>query len=385
MKASIIEKIKSTPKAPGVYIFYKNKEVLYIGKAANLNNRLKSYLKITDLKTKFLHQETTNIKWLELSSPIEALIKESSLIKTINPKLNVCWQDDKNHFYISFTKDDFPKVRVTHQPKDQKALGPFTDGRALRLVLKIIRRHFPYCTCRENHLRICLNSQIDNCFGFCCQKKNSITTEQKKIYNKSLKTIKDILNGKRKRLLKQITRSSDLWAIDNIFSHSEFLNGNDSDWQRIECYDISNFSGKEAVGAMTVLINEASQWQSEVKEFRKFKIKNSPTQDDPRMIAEILTRRLNHPEWPYPDLIIIDGGITQYNAAQKVLDKTKTNIRLISFAKPQKKILGLNKLTIADKKIIKGLHEERIIERAIKQTHNYVINYHRRLRDKIRA
>ena len=128
---------------------------------------------------------------------------------------------------------------------------------------------------------------------------------------------------------------------------------------------------------MTVLINEASQWQSEVKEFRKFKIKNSPTQDDPRMIAEILTRRLNHPEWPYPDLIIIDGGITQYNAAQNVLDKTKTNIRLISFAKPQKKILGLNKLTIADKKIIKGLHEERIIERAIKQTHNYVINYHR--------
>jgi len=255
----------------------------------------------------------------------------------------------------------------------------------LRLVLKIIRRHFPYCTCRENHLRICLNSQIDNCFGFCCQKKNSITTAQKTIYNKSLKTIKDILNGKKKHLLKQITRDSDLWAIDNILSHSEFLDSNDSEWQRIECYDISNLSGKEAVGAMTVLINEAGQWQSEVKEFRKFKIKNAPTQDDPRMIAEILTRRLNHPEWSYPDLIIIDGGITQYNAAQKVLDKTKINLRLISFAKPQKKVLGLNKLTTADKKIVEELKEELIIEKAIKQTHNYVINYHRRLRDKIRA
>ncbi len=383
MKASIIKKIKSSPKTPGVYIFYKNKEVLYIGKAVNLCNRLKNYLRITDLKTKLLHQETTNIKWLELSSPIEALIKESSLIKTLKPKLNVYWQDDKNHFFVSFTKDDFPKVKITHQPKDQRALGPFTDGKALRLVLKIIRRHFPYCTCRENHLRICLNSQIDNCFGFCCQKKNIITVEQKKIYNQSLKTIKDILNGKKKNLLKRITRDSDLWAIDNILSHSEFLN--DSKWQRIECYDISNLSGKEAVGAMTVLKNDAGHWQSEIREFRKFKIKNSPTQDDPRMIAEILTRRLNHPEWSYPDLIVIDGGITQYNAAQKALDKTKTAIKLISFAKPQKKILGLSKLTTADKKIIKGLKEERIIERIIKQTHNYAINYHRQLRDKIRA
>jgi excinuclease ABC subunit C len=383
MKASIIKKIKSSPKTPGVYIFYKNKEVLYIGKAVNLCNRLKNYLRITDLKTKLLHQETTNIKWLELSSPIEALIKESSLIKTLKPKLNVYWQDDKNHFFVSFTKDDFPKVKITHQPKDQRALGPFTDGKALRLVLKIIRRHFPYCTCRENHLRICLNSQIDNCFGFCCQKKNIITVEQKKIYNQSLKTIKDILNGKKKNLLKRITRDSDLWAIDNILSHSEFLN--DSKWQRIECYDISNLSGKEAVGAMTVLKNDAGHWQSEIREFRKFKIKNSPTQDDPRMIAEILTRRLNHPEWSYPDLIVIDGGITQYNAAQKALDKTKTAIKLISFAKPQKKILGLSKLTTADKKIIKELKEERIIERIIKQTHNYAINYHRQLRDKIRA
>ena len=383
MKASIIKKIKSSPKTPGVYIFYKNKEVLYIGKAVNLCNRLKNYLRITDLKTKLLHQETTNIKWLELSSPIEALIKESSLIKTLKPKLNVYWRDDKNHFFVSFTKDDFPKVKITHQPKDQRALGPFTDGKALRLVLKIIRRHFPYCTCRENHLRICLNSQIDNCFGFCCQKKNIITVEQKKIYNQSLKTIKDILNGKKKNLLKRITRDSDLWAIDNILSHSEFLN--DSKWQRIECYDISNLSGKEAVGAMTVLKNDAGHWQSEIREFRKFKIKNSPTQDDPRMIAEILTRRLNHPEWSYPDLIVIDGGITQYNAAQKALDKTKTAIKLISFAKPQKKILGLSKLTTADKKIIKELKEERIIERINKQTHNYAINYHRQLRDKIRA
>jgi len=385
MKTSIVKKIKSSPKTPGVYIFYKNKEILYIGKAANLNNRLRNYLKITDIKSKALHQEATHIKWLELSSPIEALIKESSLIKTLQPQLNVYWQDDKNYFYVSFTKEGFPRVRVTHQPKNQKALGPFTDGKALRLVLKIIRRRFPYCTCRENHLRICLNSQIDNCFGFCCQKNNSITAEQKRTYGKSLLTIKDILNGRKKRLLKQITRDSDLWAIDNILSHSEFLNGNSNGWQRIECYDISNLSGKEAVGAMTVLINKAGQWQPEVSEFRKFKIKYSPTQDDPRMIAEILTRRLNHPEWSYPDLIIIDGGITQYNASQKVLAKTRTNIRLISFAKPQKKLFGLNKLTATDKKIIKELKEGRIIERAIKQTHGYVINYHRRLRDKIRA
>jgi excinuclease UvrABC nuclease subunit len=173
---------------------------------------------------------------------------------------------------------------------------------------------------------------------------------------------------------------------------------------RVECYDISNFAGKEAVGAMTVLVKHELgiknyEWVADKSQWRKFKIKTAPTRDDPRMIAEVLERRLNHPEWQYPDLIIIDGGVTQYRAAKKVLDKflkhnpnnTKkypnvtngsdnsdkgsgySNCVLVAYPKPQKKIIGWPNAPEEIKKLA---------ERAIYQTHNFVIRYHRQKRAK---
>ena len=153
-----------------------------------------------------------------------------------------------------------------------------------------------------------------------------------------------------------------MWAFENILEHSSFLNTEPT--EKIECYDISHFGGKEAVGAFTVMVNKNGNWEPDANQFRRFKIKNSDTRNDPQMIKEILSRRLNHPEWPYPNLIIIDGGITQYNAAKKVAGK----LPLISFAKPNKKIFGRTELP------------RKVIERAIEQTHNYVINFHRRSR-----
>lgn len=104
MNPKIITKIQSSPHKTGVYIFYQNKTPLYIGKASSLKNRLKSYLKINDLKTKVLDQEADNLKYIVCHSPIEALIQESNLIKNLKPKYNVIWQDDKNYFYVAFTK-----------------------------------------------------------------------------------------------------------------------------------------------------------------------------------------------------------------------------------------------------------------------------------------
>jgi len=378
MNNKITEKVRFAPKFAGVYIFYENKTPLYIGKASNLKNRLQSYLKVNDIKTQQLHERTTHLKIVKLSSPIEALIQEARLIKALKPELNIYWRDDKNHFYVAFTKETFPKVFITHQIKDQgnDYLGPLTDGQALHLILKMLRRHFPYCTCFQSHLRHCLNAQINNCFGFCCQlnyrddRRDSLVA--KKRYLKSIKNIKDILSGKKKGFLRKIVRPEDNWVAENILEHSKFLeNPFAPTLKKIECYDISNFAGKEAVGAFTVLINKDGQWLPDRSQFRKFKIRYTKnTRNDPAMIAEVLKRRLNHPEWPYPNLIIIDGGITQYNAARAVVK----NIPLISFAKPNKKICGQNILMPDD---------QPIVEKAIAQTHRYVINYHRQIRGKI--
>ena len=369
MNDLLTQKIKSAPKTPGVYIFYRNSTPLYVGKASNLKSRLQSYLKVTDIKNQMLHEEANKLKLIELKSPIEALIKEAYFIKTIKPQYNILWRDDKNYFYVAFTKDKFPKIFVTHQPKELETIGPFTDGKALRLVLRIIRRKYPYCTCIARrssqsvggsfHLRSCLNAQIGNCLDYCCREG----AQSDKKYSKNIKVIKEILSGKKLNALNKIIKPIDLWALENVFEHSEFLDPSEINY-KIECYDISHFAGKEAVGAFTVLVNKNGKWEPDKNQFRKFRIRSLETRNDPEMISEILSRRLNHPEWPYPNLIVIDGGITQYNSAKKI----SGNIPLISFAKPNKKIFGKTDIS------------KEVIEKAINQTHNYVINFHRHVR-----
>src|SRR3989344_5900303 len=177
MKSTIIQEIKSAPKEPGIYVFYNQKTPLYIGKASNLRNRLKSYLKVTDLKTQSLNNEASRLEYIILRSEIEALIEESRLIQELKPKYNVLWMDNKSYHYVAFTREKFPKIFITH--KNLKIVnsklkislvGPFTDNAALRIALKTIRRYFPYCTCLRPHFRDCLNAQIGRCFGYCCKK-----------------------------------------------------------------------------------------------------------------------------------------------------------------------------------------------------------------------
>ena len=370
-----------------------------------MKNRLKSYLKITNLKTQSLHEEANNLEYKVLRSDIEALIEESRLIKTLKPKYNVLWMDDKTYSYVYFSKENFPRVFIGHENLKVKLgklkigakIGPFTDGGALRIVLKLLRRPFPYCTCFQLHLRDCLNAQIGKCLGFCCKKNEVIANSDnlrgnianRKQYLKNIRAIKMVLNGRGKKLLGSLKDEKERWALERIFEHKKFLNNDavrpsELEIQKIECYDNSNFAGKEAVGAMTTLTRNDKRlttndgWTTDKNQWRKFKIKSAPTRDDPRMIGEILERRLNHPEWPYPDLIVIDGGITQYRAAKRVLDEfhkrhTTNNIQLISYAKPQRKVIGMSQAP-------RELQE--LIERIIHQTHNFVIRYHRQVRER---
>lgn len=450
MKQSIVEKIKNSPKEPGVYIFYgktanprlrsgNNLVPLYVGKAANLRNRLKSYLKITDSKTKSLHEEATKLDYIILRSEIEALIEESRLIKELKPKYNILWRDDKSYLYVYFTKETYPKVYIGHEKPRRirnhelrskgaelshnslfvlrnSRIGPFTDGNSLRLAMKTIRRYFPYCTCLRPHLRDCLNAQIGRCFGFCCLKNATSDApevdhyDRKKEYGRNIKKIKMILRGQSRKLLKTLTNEKERAALEKIFEHQPYLadsqlglankvtrsnkdqknlvaSGYTLNPSRVECYDISNFAGKEAVGAMTVLTKHELgimnyEWVPDKSQWRKFKIKSLPAGrqarrgvDDPRAIAEILSRRLRHPEWPYPDLIIIDGGITQYRAALKAQSEIPEakNIKITAYPKPQKTLLGWPNAPEEIKKLA---------EQIIYQTHNFVIRYHRKLRNK---
>ncbi|MDP3999579.1 MAG: GIY-YIG nuclease family protein [bacterium] len=442
MNPQVIQKIKTAPRDPGVYIFYQGRTPLYIGKASNLKNRLQNYLKITDWKNEVLHQEADRLKLVKLRSNIEALITESQLIKTLKPKLNTLWKDDKNYFYVAITREKFPRIFITHQPykirnsnietrnkskiqnpndknvsdfefraSNLDCIGPFTDGQSIKAVLRLLRKSFPYCACFQPHLRLCLNAQIGNCLGYCCNQNLKATQAQISKYKNNVRKIKNILAGKDKKFIAKLKDPYELLVLEKIWQHEPYLdkipnyklqnpnklqNQNDknvsdfgfraSDFSRIECYDNSHLSGKEAVGAMTAWKKTELGWIADKNSWRKFKIQGQYTEDDPRMMSEMLTRRFNHSEWLYPDLVIIDGGITQFNAAKTALGKSQiTNYKLqtlkvISFAKPKKLVYGWGKYPLPLNQLPPEL--QKILELAIAQTHNFVRRYHRRVRQK---
>ena len=163
--------IKKAPQNPGIYSFKNKKgEFLYIGKAKNLKNRLKQYLN-SKIHSPFIEQLLNEAKKLETrttNSEIEALILESKLIKEKRPKYNIMLRDDKQYFYIAFTKEEFPKIFLTHQLLNNEYIGPFTDGVALKTTLRLLRRIFPYCSCKQTHHNLCLNYHIGKCPGYCC-------------------------------------------------------------------------------------------------------------------------------------------------------------------------------------------------------------------------
>ena len=195
--------IARLPKAPGVYIFKKGKEFLYIGKAVNLKERTKSHFQQLNYKDRAIIKQNPKIGYAETDSEIEALILEAKLIKKYRPKYNVVWRDDKNYFFVGVTKEEFPRLFITRQPDKQNVpiknepqyAGPFVSGDALKQSLKILRKFFPYRTCgflprqrpiktglpRQRliktslHRRPCVWAQLEKCPAPC-----SLKTERTK-------------------------------------------------------------------------------------------------------------------------------------------------------------------------------------------------------------
>ncbi len=441
----MIKNFKKFPKNSGVYFFRdKNRRVLYTGKAANLKNRLNSYFN-KNLGNPRLHKmlETAKgVDWQETDSEIEALILESQLIKKYRPPFNVMLRDDKQYFFVGFTKERFPKLIITHQPpkkfivySDQftenkklpvnqlktehwslstNFIGPFTDGTALRVTLRLLRRIFPYCTCKQKHNNRCLNYHIGNCFGFCCLKKEA-TAKQVMVYKKNIAAIKEILSGKKKSLIKRFEKEMNALAgkgnlekaiesrdkiekLKMIFKNAQILKeiGRKETGgfntlaelkevlrlsappRRIEGYDISNIQGEFATGAMVVF----TDGQPDKNEYRKFKIRTANKPNDIAMLKEVLTRRFNHPEWQYPDLILIDGGKGQLNTAVSVLKTLKLATPVVALTKNINHI-GDHILSTTIKTAIKIKKLPRAVRNLILQidaeAHRFAIGYYRKL------
>ena len=422
----IKERLAKFPRKPGVYFFKDKKgKIIYIGKANDLRARVRQYFtreKNRHPKISALVAEIARLDWQECESGIDALIQEARLIKKHHPKFNVLMRDDKNYFFIGVSKEEYPCIFITHQPShrllatryplNSNYIGPFTDGAALKQTLKILRRIFPYRFCRKAPKREADIRELTRDF------MPYAIPKTKAEIRRNIKITTGFLTGKKQSIIKKLERlmlknaraenyqqaekyKNQLESLRNISAHRSFLmfrsRESKHDWnmiqtqiqsilmfrfpaskhiRRVEGYDISNIGGQYAVGSMVVFENG----EPNKNQYRKFKIKYSGTEpNDPKMMAEILARRVKHTEWPTPDLIIVDGGITQLNAARSVLPKSQP---IIALAKKEEEIYIPEKRAPIPAAQL-GDETKLFLQHLRDEAHRFAISYHRKLRGQI--
>lgn len=322
------EEVKKISKSSGVYFWLDaHGKVLYVGRATNLRNRLSQYfLNNIDPRIKEMMSLARRVKVIETKTLLEAIILEAKYIKKYWPKYNIKDRDDRSFIYIIIPRKDFsaPKMirakELSSYPAEHNEIfGPYQSQSLIKNALRIIRRVFPYGTCRPHSGKACFDYQIGLCPGAC------LSLIDKKTYQKNIKNISLLLQGKKEFLLKKLSKENPEQAqalkhLQDVSLLEKEIRISELAYKRIEAYDISHFSGKEAYGAMVVL---NSYGEADKKEYRLFKIKNNFLNDDLRALEEVLSRRFQHPEWPQPDLVLIDGGRGQLNFLTPLFKKYK--------------------------------------------------------------
>ncbi|MFZ2151587.1 MAG: GIY-YIG nuclease family protein [Minisyncoccia bacterium] len=391
------------PEAPGVYVFRDASDnILYIGKATSLKDRVRSYFapdlnKTRGLKIVSMVVNAHTVTWQETPSVLEAILLETNLIKKYKPVFNTKEKDDKSYNCVVVTKEDFPRVlvlRTRNVLEDMKkdiayTFGPFASSQALRDTMKIIRKIFPFRdTCIPNTGKPCFNAQIGLCPGVCTG------TCSKDEYRKIVRNLVSFFKGNREEILKRLTKDMQVAAVDlqfekaheikkTIFSlthirdsmlikhtQEELISNTKS--IRIEGYDVAHISGTNRVGVMVVLENGEPQKAG----YRKFKLPEK-INDDYVALREMLTRRFTHTEWRFPDLIVIDGGPGQMNVAKEVLSDYKLTIPLVSVVK---NAAHKPDHFLGEHKFVEMYKQEILLTNS--ESHRFAMSYHTQLRNK---
>lgn len=414
MNERLKQKLNKLPASPGVY-FHKNAagEIIYVGKAAVLKNRVRQYFQnsVKDVKTQALVAEIFDTDWIVVDTEMDALFLESEMIKRYMPKWNILLRDDKTVSYVRITmNEEVPYISFTRNPVDDKAtyIGPFYGKSAVEKAVRTLRKVFPYYT-KPYDGRKSLDTDLGLTPGI------EIGKCTPKDYKRNLRKLMRYLEGDREKLLRELEKTmaeaaeagefelaaearDQLFGLKElkkkiVFSDKEFLDissdqalkqlqeflGLEKPPRRIEGYDISHQSGTNTVASMVVFINGASARS----EYRKFKIRSS-TNDDLKSMTEVITRRLKHKEWEYPDLIVLDGGAGQVNAILPLAEGAGIPVIGRDKSGDHSKSAGV-KLIIPGKGLVElssGSHVARLIARIDEEAHRFAITYHSLLKRK---
>ena len=432
MNTKLAAKLKTLPRSSGVY-FHKSKsgEIIYVGKAAVLKTRVRQYFQNSrdmDSKTQALVAEIVDTDWIETESEIDALFLESEMVKRYMPRFNILLRDDKSQLFVRIDMpSEWPHIEFTRHPADDGAeyFGPYYNGFAIRKALRYLRRTFPYYTKKPRPGQVDLDVHLGLSPG------PRVSSSE---YKTTLKNLIRYVKGERGALLSELERDMKMAAsrqefekaailrnrLDNLrelkrrimFGDKEFLDiskdealadlrdllGLKAIPARIEGYDISHMSGTNVVASMVVFKNGVSNRAH----YRKFKTKIEHNNDFFNM-HETLTRRLSNKhlkDWGVPDLVVIDGGKGQLDAAIRARDEQgQSGLPFIGLAKREEQIVimhegsfasvRLNKQklqeldgysTITDNFTLINLphasHIVKLLQRIRDESHRFAVSYH---------
>ncbi len=396
-------KAKELPDTPGVYFFLgTKKEILYIGKATSLKNRVRSYF-AKDLKEKrseLIEQMVTEAKTVEVTSTdstLEALILETNLIRTHKPKYNTRSKDDKSYNHLVITNEAWPRVLVVRGkdlterflPEEIRYhFGPFPSGQLFREALKIVRRLFKFYD-TDKPLGAERSKVVKGQIDFNRQIGLYPSEHNRLEYERTIRHLRLFFEGKKQELIGELEREMMAYAKEEEFEMASIVKRKifalqhindialirddrklyrDDRRVRIEAYDVAHLAGQDMVGVMTVVEGD----EARPSEYRKFKIQSVSGSNDPAALKEILERRLAHPEWPFPQIIVVDGSTAQKNVAEHVLRKLGLVIPVVAVVKDDRhKPIRL----IAGQKLREQFKDQVLLANA--EAHRFAITFHR--------
>jgi len=361
--ASAAEKVKTFPTTPGCYLMKDDQaRVIYVGKAKNLRNRASHYFTkaaAEDPRTADLVKLIADVDFVPAESEVDALLLEARLVKDVQPRFNVELKDDKTFPYLQIrVREDFPRVEFTRKPrrKGVKLYGPFTSAKTLRHAIQVLQRIFQFRTCtldikqdeeRWRWFRPCLLHSIRQCTAPC---NFRVTKEE---YRKQIRSLRMVMEGKKDRLIAEMQREErecaermeferaaglrdDVAALQKLADRGDAATdvqhvypidpkkglkglrkvlGLEQVPRTIEGIDIAHLAGEDTVASLVSFIDGLPFKPG----YRTFKIKSVEGVDDFASINEVVTRRfrrLAREDEPFPDVLLIDGGKGQLNAAR---------------------------------------------------------------------
>lgn len=429
--------LKSLPHEPGVYLYHDIEgTVIYVGKAVDLSRRIKQYFQRDEGmgdKTKRLVADIDSIEIIRTTSEYDALLLEAKLIRQYMPKYNVISRDDKSPLYVVITlAEHLPRMLFVRKReissyeshKKNAVYGPFQSGYTLRSLVRQLRTIVPYCTQKERRGKRCFYTHLglcDPCPGEIVAMTGEAKVMATKLYRRHMLQLAALFEGRTRWVAKDYEKEMQAYADSLQFEKASLvkqrlmylkrLSAHRYDPQvyidigaediyedelsefekrfrdyypqlthptRIECFDISNLYGEQAVGSMVVLKNG----RPEKGEYRKFRIKTVHGISDVAMMQEVLRRRFTHTEWEYPQVILVDGGKPQVEAARAVLAEYQLHIPLAGLAKREEELIiphagrgfDILRLPLSGRAI-------KVVIRIRDEAHRFAITYHRHLRD----